>query len=42
MAKYILIAIAAYTLGNNLWAYPTQGGISFGLGDFGYHHSYSE
>lgn len=40
MAKYILLALVAYLIGQNLWAYPTQDGISFGLGEFGYHWSY--
>ena len=24
----------------NAWAYPTQGGVSFGVGQFGYHWQY--
>jgi hypothetical protein len=42
MLKYILVFVLAYTLGQNLWAYPTLDGISFGFGAFGYHHTWSE
>jgi len=42
MARITLIAILAYTLGSNLWAYPTVDGVSFGLGQFGYHIAYND
>jgi hypothetical protein len=42
MLKYILIALVAYNLGQNAWAYPTQDGISFGYDVFGYHYSFTE
>jgi hypothetical protein len=38
--KYAFIALVAYLIGSNFWAYPTQDGISFGLGDFGYFYQY--
>lgn len=41
MTRYILIALVAYILGQNLWAYPTSDGISFGFAEFGYHHTYN-
>jgi hypothetical protein len=42
LSKYLLVALLAYQLGSNLWAFPTQDGISFGLGDFGYHWSFTD
>ncbi len=41
MSKYILLAIVAYSVGSNAWAYPTQDGISFGLGQWGYFYQYT-
>ena len=38
--KYAFIALVAYLIGANFWAYPTHDGISFGLGDFGYFYQY--
>ena len=35
------IALIVYTL-SLIWAYPTQDGISFGLGDFGYFYQYND
>lgn len=41
MTKFILVALIAYLIGSNFWAYPTQDGISFGLGEFGYFYEYA-
>ena len=34
------LALVVYTL-SLVWIYPTQGGVSFGLGSLGYHHQYT-
>jgi len=34
------VALIVYTL-SLIWVYPTQGGVSFGLGSLGYHHQYT-
>ena len=40
--RYAFLALVAYLIGSNFWAYPTQDGISFGLGEFGYFYQYSD
>jgi hypothetical protein len=42
MSRYILVALVAYLLGSNVWAYPTHDGITFGLGEFGFYYSYNK
>jgi hypothetical protein len=39
--KYAFIALVAYLIGSNFWAYPTQDGLTFGFGEFGYFHQYN-
>jgi hypothetical protein len=39
MRTIAALALAVYTLSHS-WVYPTQGGISFGIGTLGYHVSY--
>ena len=40
MKTLIATAIIVYTM-SQAWAYPTQGGVSFGLGSLGYHYQYT-
>jgi len=42
MSRYLLVAIFAYTLGSNFWAYPTVDGVTFGLGQWGWFYEWSE
>jgi len=42
MSRYVLIALVAYLFGSSLWAYPTQDGVTFGIGQFGFHYSYDK
>jgi len=38
MKTIAILALAVYTLSHS-YAYPTQDGVSFGLGSFGWHYS---
>jgi len=40
MKTIATLALIVYTM-SQAWVYPTQGGVSFGLGDLGYHYQYS-
>lgn len=37
---YIFAAIVAYIVVADGWVYPTQDGIAFGIGEFGYFQQY--
>jgi len=39
MRTIAALALVVYTL-SQCWVYPTQDGISFGVGSLGYHVSY--
>jgi hypothetical protein len=41
MRTLAALALVVYTV-SQCWVYPTQGGISFGIGSLGYHWAYDD